>query len=411
MNRLVIIGNGFDLAHELPTSYADFINWYWDYRCKNLPNETVHVSDDGLCKFEIRDDYTWASLFSRLGWRGKQLQANRILDWINSQDHLCSVSKSAFMENICINIEQKRWVDIENEYYKLLIHYALEKKYYNEAEKENDLISLNNQLNHLKELLAMYLLELSKKEITKIDSIYDAIYAPIDSKDVAVSKLGAMENHVEFWQKQGSEALKMRQEIFRVNPEEYNSMVDEKGNPLLLTFGDEDYPLLYRLPSRIMLLNFNYTATPLHYLNPSVTKMNYIHGNIENPVNMIFGYGDEIDERFYKLKELNNTESLRNVKSIRYLDASNYRALLSFINEEPFQVLIMGHSCGNSDRTLLNTIFEDPNCVSVKPYYYEKPDGTDDYLDKAQNISRNFTDMKLMRDRVVNKTQCEPLVR
>ena len=27
----------------------------------------------------------------------------------------------------------------------------------------------------------------------------------------------------------------------------------------------------------------------------------------------------------------------------------------------------------------------------------------------VQNIIRNFTDMKLMRDRVVNKTYCDPL--
>ena len=32
MNRLVLIGNGFDLAHGLKTSYADFINWYWETR-------------------------------------------------------------------------------------------------------------------------------------------------------------------------------------------------------------------------------------------------------------------------------------------------------------------------------------------------------------------------------------------
>ena len=32
MNRLVLIGNGFDLAHDLKTSYADFIDWYWDRR-------------------------------------------------------------------------------------------------------------------------------------------------------------------------------------------------------------------------------------------------------------------------------------------------------------------------------------------------------------------------------------------
>ena len=69
----------------------------------------------------------------------------------------------------------------------------------------------------------------------------------------------------------------------------------------------------------------------------------------------------------------------------------------------------MGHSCGNSDRSLLNTIFEHDNCVSIKPYFYKGKDRTDNYLDIIQNISRNFTDMKKLRDRVVNKTYCEPL--
>lgn len=38
MNRLVIIGNGFDLAHGLKTGYKDFIDWYWDKRfyCMNI---------------------------------------------------------------------------------------------------------------------------------------------------------------------------------------------------------------------------------------------------------------------------------------------------------------------------------------------------------------------------------------
>ncbi len=29
MNRLIIIGNGFDLAHNLKTKYNDFISDYW----------------------------------------------------------------------------------------------------------------------------------------------------------------------------------------------------------------------------------------------------------------------------------------------------------------------------------------------------------------------------------------------
>jgi hypothetical protein len=35
---------------------------------------------------------------------------------------------------------------------------------------------------------------------------------------------------------------------------------------------------------------------------------------------------------------------------------------------DSFQVLIMGHSCGLSDRTLLNIVFEHNNCRSIKVF-------------------------------------------
>ena len=63
---------------------------------------------------------------------------------------------------------------------------------------------------------------------------------------------------------------------------------------------------------------------------------------------------------------------------------------------------------GTSDRTLLNTIFEHPLYVSMKPYYYINDKGKDNYQELVQNIYRNFTDMKLMRDRVVKKVFSEP---
>lgn len=36
MNRVVLIGNGFDLAHALPTNYESFIQWYWEQCGNNL---------------------------------------------------------------------------------------------------------------------------------------------------------------------------------------------------------------------------------------------------------------------------------------------------------------------------------------------------------------------------------------
>ncbi len=160
-----------------------------------------------------------------------------------------------------------------------------------------------------------------------------------------------------------------------------------------------------------MLLNFNYTKIADTYFPPKSDKfiVNHIHGYLSSPNDVIFGYGDEQDESFKGLQKRNDKESLKNIKSIKYLETPNYRKLLAFMESAPYQIYIMGHSCGKSDGTLLNTLFEHKNCISIKPYYYQKADGTDNYMEMVQNISRNFTDMQLMRDRVVNKTQCKPL--
>ena len=73
----------------------------------------------------------------------------------------------------------------------------------------------------------------------------------------------------------------------------------------------------------------------------------------------------------------------------------------------------MGHSCGLSDRTLLNTIFEHKNCRSIKTFFYEWKDSEskkhDNFTEIVQNISRHFNDKKAMRSKIVNKSLCVPL--
>lgn len=143
--------------------------------------------------------------------------------------------------------------------------------------------------------------------------------------------------------------------------------------------------------------------------------MNYkvinIHGELQNQKNqIIFGYGDELDDDYKKIEKLQDNDFLENIKSIKYHKTRNYRDLLEFIKSGIYQVFIMGHSCGNSDRTLLNTLFEHNNCASVKVYYRQYEDGSDDYSNLIRNISRNFNDKPQMRDIVVNWENCSPLV-
>lgn len=116
-----------------------------------------------------------------------------------------------------------------------------------------------------------------------------------------------------------------------------------------------------------------------------------------------------MDDDYRKIENLNENEYLLNFKSFKYSQNSNYQNLLRVIASEKFQVLIMGHSCGPSDRTLLNTIFEHENCRSIKVFYHQRENGSDNFTEIVQNISRHFNDKKIMREKIVNKSLCSPL--
>ena len=114
-----------------------------------------------------------------------------------------------------------------------------------------------------------------------------------------------------------------------------------------------------------------------------------------------------MDDDYKIIENINDNEYLKNFKSFQYLQNSNYSSLLNYIDSDKFQVVIMGHSCGLYDRTLLNTIFEHNNCRSIKVYYHQWEDKEtheikDNYTEINQNISRHFNKKKLMREKIVN---------
>jgi len=401
MNRIVLIGNGFDLAHGLPTRYEDFIDWYWDQRVNGFREIHNMMSKDVLCEFKLHYPYVWSRFYYDNKPDFGRIQGKDIIRRILNKEYgiIINHSFSEFFDKIIHSIETKGWVDIENEYYDLLIECTIGKASYMNPQE------LNDQLNYLTNLLVDYLASIDTSEIKKLDGIWDSIYSPIKPEDVSNEGQHFVVDYVKQWMDLDESVL--REKIKRYDLKELSFLEDVRaykeslGTNKIHFIG---YPHLFMLPDAIMLLNFNYTDTSSLYFNSNLCMTTHIHGELKNPDGVIFGYGDELDEKYKELKNLNNNECLRNFKSIKYLEAVNYRNVLGFMESGPFQVFIMGHSCGNSDRTLLNTIFEHKNCISIKPYYYQKADGTDNYLDIIQNISRNFTDMKLMRDRVVNKT-------
>lgn len=418
MNRLVLIGNGFDLAHGLKTSYADFIHWYKSHRVEMLGQEHSNVSNDHLCTIELKEHQALSINVSNLFWAKQNWSHEDCFDYIVQNTHEFKYNPSRLLKRILNSIETKGWADIENDYYILLKEYAFPTEAIASEEKEKRIRALNRQLEKLQDQLIQYLKEVNEQKTNIIDDIKEAIYAPFKENDIAIAEKKHLQEHVDHWGNPSYDiVLKDIINLYAPDADEYLSELNawrNKINHAVCSPYISSCPKAFLLPNNIMFLNFNYTNTVDQYIKtPDSLVNNHIHGEIAHPESIIFGYGDELDVRYTELQELGNNDCLKNIKSIRYLEAQNYRNLLSFIESEPFQVLIMGHSCGNSDRTLLNTIFEHKNCVSIKPYYYitDKEKCTNNYRKLAQNISRNFTNMKLMRDRVVNKTQCEPLLK
>lgn len=361
INRLILVGNGFDLAHRMKTKYSDFILWYfqkcWEnaiqthVRNTKFPEEniysnelitisyhsyTVHYSNP-LQKWEIGDIEILKSLLVPNSGSTQRKVINLTIN-------------SPFLKSIVDDVCNKNWVDIENIYYQEL------RRHY--------------------------------REYTLRDS------APISSLEVNVKDINDQ-----------FDVIKRELEIY------LQTITVTSENEMTLHYM---YELPYQSHNKqneklelqdVLLLNFNYTATTQNYKIRNATVI-HIHGELNMPKNpIIFGFGDERDETYALLEKANIPEVFTHIKSFDYFKTDNYSRLLAFL-ESDFDVYIMGHSCGLSDRTLLSTIFEHDNCRFIKIFYH---DNAEHYRKTTYEISRHFTDKALMRKRVLPITRCEPM--
>lgn len=363
MNRIILVGNGFDLAHGLKTRYEDFIKWYFNQLKYDLVYYKYSKYENYLCTLELDVKYhgisSWQNFLNAYRTTIFNMSVDAFLEYLDyiGQNANATVTYSPLLDSICKSISSKGWVDIEADYYELL-----KKVSNNPDDVDLNVDQLQKDLQFIQEQLAIYLCEVqSNANLSQNSKLKDLIFEQITFDDIAILSRDRLLSDIGVFE--------------------------------------------HILPNELLILDFDYTNTTDLYHNNVI----HIHGSLEKPKTMIFGYGDELDENYKKLSNLNNNHYLTNMKSIRYLESSNYRDMLRFINAAPYQIYIMGHSCGNSDRTLLNTLFEHENCVSIKPFYYQKDEENDNYSEITQNISRNFTDMQSFRDKVVNKTLCEPM--
>ncbi|MYZ59084.1 hypothetical protein EH151_04155 [Elizabethkingia anophelis] len=438
MNRIILIGNGFDLAHGMRTGYKDFINDFWENICIDV-EKSINVNERFENNFIIIDnipnewigDYNYNSLIKSIKKRKSTLRY-----------------KNEFLKVITNLCYSPNWVDIENEYYKLLKRCYLSPPtsktlVEEEEEGETDIQKLNREFKDIQSLLEKYLTKIqdnfksrflnSNDDYSLKGKIEDVIYSDFKLKDFSEAMINQLaEDEFQNYNKIVKEIEDNDDNINHDDPYAYErgkrlrsllkgyEKKDIRNKIRQLLIADNSLNYFRYIPKDILFANFNYTTTETYYLNSPNdreygkynTDIIHIHGLLNNNTDnkIIFGFGDELDADYKIIENLNDNEYLKNIKSFKYFESESYKKLLEYIERSPYQIFIFGHSCGNSDRTLLNTLFEHKNCHSIKNFYYIKSDNEDSYNGTIMNISRSFTNKADMRDKVVNKKYSETLV-
>ncbi len=381
------MGNGFDLSHNLPTSFEDFVT----FLVKELFDDNVHDKsplfdvDKASALYEIVNEFkekgniVWEELakskFSQLNgvmkrfWnlnpdislhaglpRLNQIKGETYPNLLFKDDHL-------FWKTI-YDTNQFSWINFEKAYYKQLTQLCKNTQGHFHIYSINPVNLLNDQFNEIKSEFIRYL---------KTLDISPSIGTPYHSNYFHKGTIHQREGE----------------------------LLDYRNNQAELQ----------------LILNFNYTSLPekVYQLNNSPdkprTSIVNIHGDLDNHCQdnpIIFGYGDEMDDDYHQLESLEEDEVLRHFKSTQYSKTHNYHRLLSFIEMGLYQVDILGHGCGMTDRVLLNTIFEHESCDRIKIFHYKD---INHYTETYMHVSRHFNRDKkhLLRQRVLPfdpKTPC-----
>lgn len=349
MNRIIIIGNGFDVAHGLKTRYSDFLE---DLKDEIIaPKRRIELNLKPACSAERFSETKNEDFIHRIDKDGKMDR------WIcvakpksnyygiqdfrsNSKLNINLSNKSVYFKSLFEEKEKLgEWSDLESYYFRLLVEHK---------SSIEDIKLINDEFSHLKELLQDYL-----------------------NKNDGNWNWHMITEHPIF------NSIGLNTEKFEANFfVTFNYTSKNLGSyfyHLQTIFGRKLYPL-----------------DPIH-----------IHGKLNDRNNpIIFGYGDENSEEYKELEKEENNELLKNFKTFQYLRTNEYVNVLGLLeSSDEIYVQVIGHSCGLCDKTLMKTIFEHQHVKKIEVNYHSD---ASKYFEKLYNISRIIDDKILMRDKLVS---------
>ncbi|GAB5526700.1 MAG: hypothetical protein Roseis2KO_45720 [Roseivirga sp.] len=377
MNQIIIIGNGFDLAHGMPTRYSDFmlhllkkhIVLAYNSKKKKTVDGPINITSFVQFGDSTIEDYVSKSTtlddLIKDQWLDINFPKNKTFE-IRIRNAPQSPSRRKGIEikinsplilTLLSNHRNGNWIDIETEYFSY-INNALNEK--NLDDRRKRIIQVNKDLEFLKRELCEYL-----KTVQLDEQEYDqtSINTKFEEKMMAFL---------------------------------FPRKTFKSGN----LHGD----------FKRLIVNYNYTSTVERYLEKInsagaelKTEISYIHGSLnDSKSEIIFGFGSVDGPELKNILSSGIHESSENLKFLIYHRNGQDDTLNKVLRNGAFKVRIVGHSCGLSDGSTLREIFAHRDCQSISVCYLNE----NEFFEKTYNIYTQLKEFKKLPIEAMNKDLC-----
>ena len=378
MTDLLIVGNGFDLYHGLPTRYTDFLKFisYWSIFWDNYNGEAkAQVCTPFRIKLSEQNEIIEESMKDFASHQGYYKYEH--LEFINS--HIDNLWIQYFLKK---QLSSVNWIDFEGEIYNVL---KLVEEYYSE-----------------------FIPEMRKRNDAPIK------YIPGDMSTVInIFKKNCPEEYIDFTQgiisRRDTEKDKLKNNkemLLSTMKRELDDLIKCLDYYLLDFVSNikvEQYSEQIKELSYINLLNFNYTYTYASvYGKNSLREHHRIHGDCLEE-DMVLGIPDEsfpstLDYIYFQ----------KYFQRIQKRTGNYYKSWITEPNAQeksledvPINVFIMGHSLADSDKGILKEIFMNDFVCKITIFYHSQLAYEQQVINLVSMFGKDFVIEQTANDRIV----------
>lgn len=380
MNEILIIGNGFDIYHGLPTRYSDFIflaehweDFYKEYKKslseKNKEQIKIRLNEGKLSEDSLTDFAQYKNIFHK-----------KSMEYLNK-----NITQNAWIGYFkYIKFNGKGWVDFEAEiddalhaiddfFDKLPANVGTRQKV-----EDSTIISSDIQKK------VRFFLTFSK---TKVDKNY---FGFVNKVDVEAYKLKECRIYI---------IDRLKEEL---------DILNECLRLYLLEFVErikcDVYSEQIRELNTARLLNFNYTSIYnkiyVNMYNKVKDCQHSVHGNCSDG-GMVLGIPDDSFsgklEYIYFMKYFQRIQKKTGSYYKECIKAPQYNSLMNL----PKKVYIMGHSLASTDKGVLEIFFKEKWVEKIIIFHHNQDSYENLIINLVKMFGKEFVIEQIGNERIV----------